>query len=461
MNRRDTAGEPTSSERLAKRVFTFSLALVVLAGVFVYGGVAERRDLPPVPQFRAAYRTLAAVGNNDVTNHPRRHHLQPTRGQGSGLTVNDLPEDDGALILMAGFFDDENQIRIVRRDGSVVRTWSLDLQEHFPDRRACDARSPLGVDTHGALATPQGDVLFNYEYCGTVKLDQCGQVLWSIARTTHHSVVPAEAGGYWVLGRNRWSVGEQPDWVPAVFEPEDGVLMEDTILRVSEDGEVVEEISIPEVMQEGGLEALLTASPNTYPFDAIDGIELVHANKVAELPSALADAYPLFDAGDLVISLRGRNLVLVIDPDDHRVKWHQTGPWLRQHDPHFGPDGKISIFNNNVYGPAYVDGRVDLTTPFTTNILHVDPATGETEVAYGEAPGQEMLSVIRGKHQLLDDGGMLITEFDAGRVLQVDAAGRTVWEYVNAFDDEFVGEITDALVYPSDYFDAEWGTCDT
>ena len=61
-----------------------------------------------------------------------------------------------------------------------------------------------------------------------------------------------------------------------------------------------------------------------------------------------------------------------------------------------------------------------------------------------------MLSVVRGEHELLDDGGMLITEFDGGRVLQVDADGRVVWEYVNAYDDEHVAEITNAaLVAPS------------
>lgn len=453
---------PRSFEKLPRRLFTASLTLVVLGGTFFYGVLAHRDDLPPIPQLRAAYETLKTIGDNDVTNHPRRHHLQPSRGQGKGVTVNKSP-DDGALVLMAGFFDEENQIRIIRRDGTSVRKWSLDYFEHFPDpeARACDLASPLRVDTHGAHATPRGEVIFNYEYCGTVKLDQCGRVVWSISRQTHHSLVPAEAGGYWLLGRNRWRASEQPGRFPPVFTPgRDQIMLEDTILRVSEEGEILDEISIPELMRENGLEALLTVNGSSWPSDTIEGGELVHANKVTELASEIAGSYPLFAAGDLAISLRGRNLIMVVDPVTWDVKWHQIGPWLRQHDPEFRPDGRISIFNNNVYGTAYVDEQTDLSTPYTTNIIAVDPVTRETEVQFGEAPGQGMLSVTRGQHELLEDHGMLITEFDAGRVLEVDADGGIVWEYVNHYNDDFVGEITDAFIYPDDYFQAGWHTCD-
>jgi len=69
------------------------------------------------------------------------------------------------------------------------------------------------------------------------------------------------------------------------------------------------------------------------------------------------------------------------------------------------------------------------------------------------------LSVIRGDHELLADGGMLITEFDAGRVFELDKSGTVVWEYVNHFDDQFVGEITNAARYDADYFSVDWNDC--
>jgi len=391
-----------------------------------------------------------------------RAHLQPARGQGSGVTVNERA-DDGARILMVGFFDDQNQARLVNRDGSVVAKWPLDFFEDFPEasKRACQIQGPLYVDIHGALLTEKGELVANYEYCGTVKLDHCGNLEWRLDEITHHSVTRASAGGYWVLAREEWPTAEHRDRFPP-FSSVTGTnkIQEDFILRVSEEGEVLERVSVPQLLYDSGLEALLTADGEEYTTSGAARSELVHTNKVAELPAAISDGYPMFAAGDLLLSLRAHNLVLVIDGVTRRVKWHQTGPWLRQHDPEFRPDGRISIFNNNVYKTAYNGSYTRPDAPRATNIMAVDPATGATEVIYGQRPGQEMLSVIRGQHELLEDGGMLVTEFDAGRVFQVDQAGNRVWEYVNAFDDEFVGEVTNAELYGADYFTVDWNDCE-
>lgn len=449
-------------EELPKRIFIGCLVLVSLVGAFLYGAFAYRNKLPPIPQLKVAYRTMTTVADNDLTSHPRRHHLQPSRGGGKGVTVRMTP-DDGALVFMAGFFDEENQIRLIRRDGTLVRKWSLDYFDHFPDpdTRVCDVVSPLRVDTHGAHVTPQGEVVFNYDYCGTVKLDQCGKLLWRIGKPTHHSLVPAEAGGYWLLGRDVWLASELPDRLPPFSTPaKEQLMQEDTVLLVSEEGDVLEEFSIPALMRGNGLEALLTANGANFDSDTIRRTELVHANKVAELPSKIAASYPLFAAGDLALSMRQLNLVIVLDPVNKKVKWHQTGPWIRQHDPEFRPDGRLSIFNNNVYRTAYPNEQINLNTPYTTNIIAIDPVSRETEVIFGERPGQEMLSAIRGQHELLEHGGLLITEFDAGRVLEVDADGRILWEYVNYYDDEFVGEIANSELLPADYFQVEWEACE-
>jgi hypothetical protein len=212
-------------------------------------------------------------------------------------------------------------------------------------------------------------------------------------------------------------------------------------------------------LYDSGLEALLTATGDDFTVEGSARGELVHTNKIAELPREISDKFPMFAAGDLMLSFRELNLVVVIDGTTKRVKWHQTGPWLRQHDPEFRPDGRISVFNNNVYKTEYQGSYTRKGAPRITNIMAMDPATRETEVIYGLRPGQEMLSVIRGQHELLDDGGMIITEFDAGRVFEVDASGKVQWEYVNYFDDKFVGELTNADRYDKDYFTVDWNDC--
>lgn len=446
-------------EELPKLVFKTSAFIAVVGGSFLYGVYAHNAYLPPVPQLHEGYRALQAILNPEAVVDPKFQHLQPTRNQGDGVVVNQAA-NDGALIGLAGFFDGENQIRLIERDGTVVRKWPLDYFEHFPQARACDVPTPLQVDTHGMHITPQGEVLFNYEYCGTVQLNQCGAVDWTIVENTHHSLTPAAAGGYWILGRDEWWSEEAPErFLPFTGGPPRWIF-DDTIMRVSTAGEVLEEYSAAAMMKENGLHALVSATGQI--FDRLERHrgELVHTNKLQELSADLADAYPLFEPGDLALSIRGLNLVLVFDPDSRVVKWHQTGPWLRQHDPEFRPDGRLSILNNNAFETSYVGRQTDLSTPFTTNIMAIDPVTRETEVVFGDAPGEEMLSVIRGQHEILDNNGILITEFDAGRVLEVNGDREIVWEYVNRYDDDFVGEVTNAALYPAGYFETDWGSCE-
>ena len=37
--------------------------------------------------------------------------------------------------------------------------------------------------------------------------------------------------------------------------------------------------------------------------------------------------------------------------------------------------------------------------------------------------------------------------------------GRILWEYVNFYNENFVGEITNAAVLPAEYFQVEWDKC--
>ena len=104
-------------------------------------------------------------------------------------------------------------------------------------------------------------------------------------------------------------------------------------------------------------------------------------------------------------------------------------------------------------------GRVPFTAPRVSNIIELDPATGEHSVVYGNRPEQELLSIIRGKLELTEQGGWLITEHEAGRAIEVDRNGRVIWEYINRYDDEDVAEITEARLYAADYFEVDDWSC--
>ena len=78
---------------------------------------------------------------------------------------------------------------------------------------------------------------------------------------------------------------------------------------------------------------------------------------------------------------------------------------------------------------------------------------------YGNAQGQKLLSVIKGKVDVTAGGGLLITEAQAGRVREVSASGALLWEYINRLDEDEVAELGEARVYAPDYFTVTDWSC--
>jgi hypothetical protein len=218
---------------------------------------------------------------------------------------------------------------------------------------------------------------------------------------------------------------------------------------VSDQGAVLEEVSISELFVDNGLLHLLVKGrgPVFRPG------EVVHLNDIEELPDSIAERFPLFEAGDLMLSFRDLQVVMIVDPRDWRVKWYQMGPWVRQHDPDFQPDGTITVFNNKD------DHPFDGTHLGGSEIVELNPSTGATRRLYGGRPEQDMHTGILGKHQVLPNGNILITQTQRGRLLEVTRSGEIVWELINRYDEETLAVMTEATRYPPSYFEVDDWTC--
>jgi hypothetical protein len=386
------------------------------------------------------------------------HFLQASRYWGEGVTVNDPSSDQSDLILLSGFFKDTNELRLIRRTGEVVARWPVQFYDVFTDvdyfPPGWEPATNWNIDLHGALALSDGSIVFNFEYGGLVKLDRCGGVVWTIRRQTHHTVERAEGGGFWVGGRRLVEGGTR-------YPPFETPFHEDTILRVSDDGRIMAELSAVKIFYDSGLDSILTATGTAFEKGMGWDQEIVHLNKIEELTSDIAADFPMFQAGDLAISILDNNLLMVVDENVTRVKWWKVGPWVRQHDPEFRKGGKIVVFNNNIHQTAFEGTllKASLSAPWVTNIMEIDPASGESQVIYGGRGGQELLSIVRGKVDVTPAGGLFITEAQGGRVRETDANGNLVWEYVNRFSPDEIAEIGEARVYPASYFSVTDWSC--
>ena len=408
-----------------------------------------------------AAEAVHAVWQQTVGTVPE-HFLQPARKPGAGVTVNTLP-DTGEMILLTGFFDDDPGLRLIRRDGTVVASWRAVFGELLPERvsKPGAPESDWNVDLHGARVEPDGAVAFNFEYQGTVKLDRCGKRLWHLEEHNHHTLSEASSGGYWIGGRRIENKPDDPAFHPMTNPMRaTGRIEDDEILRVSADGKVLARKSVFALMMENGLEPLLTANGATQRGDTLADNEILHLNKITELTPDLAPAFPEFREGDLALSIRDYNLVLVVDPANWKVRWHSVGPWLRQHAVRFTSDGRISVFNNNSYEfKLLADDKSDPGVPVESSVMAIEPRSGAHHVLFGDRPGESLNSVVRGFQQPLADGGILITETEGGRAFQIDKDRKVVWEYINRYDDTRVLEMTSAEVYPAAYFTVKDWSC--
>ncbi|MEM6825673.1 MAG: arylsulfotransferase family protein, partial [Pseudomonadota bacterium] len=340
----------------ARVIFYGVLAVLSLGLVFILGlhsGHTRNAAHGTVVEAAKTLRLVLDETRNWVLGGDPVHFLQPARHVGTGVTLNKTRDDK--LVLISGFFDGSTELRLIERDGTVLARWPVAYSDTLPlgDGRPSRPNTDWNVDIHGAVAMPDGSVVFNWEYNGTQRMSRCGDAMWVLDDFTHHSLERAEGGGFWIPGRR---VLPSPDgdatanpFPPFTGKPRWDVYYDDLILRVSDEGEVLEEVSVMQVLYDSGLAPVLTATGFSFwPTGGWD-TELVHLNKITELPADLAGAFPGFEMGDLLISLRQYNLIAVIDPKLWRVRWHQTGPWVRQHDPEFLPDGTIAVFDNGHY----------------------------------------------------------------------------------------------------------------
>ncbi len=147
---------------------------------------------------------------------------------------------------------------------------------------------------HGSYLFPDGDVLINIEYLGLVRLDACGEVVWKLPYRTHHSISRSEDGNFWVSGV-KWvnADSERAARFPGLQAP----FGEDTVIQGSPGGKILKEISVLEALFDSGNQYLL------WKYQSIKD-DITHINDVEVLRSDMADSFPAFAPGDLLISLK-------------------------------------------------------------------------------------------------------------------------------------------------------------
>jgi hypothetical protein len=213
--------------------------------------------------------------------------------------------------------------------------------------------------------------------------------------------------------------------------------VEPFVLEVSQDGTIKSEISVLELLMDNGLSGLLYMSA-TRPEDTQVTKDTLHLNDVEPFSSSLQSG--LFVPGDVMISLRNNQTVLVFNADTRKIKHAWVGAFVRQHDPDFLDGNTISVFDNNNNGAEGSSKH--------SQLLLLSAASNQRTVLYAGNDEAPFYTRIMGKHQWLPNGNVLISESMKGRAFEIDSQGRIVWEYINLVGDGYAGVMEEVQRLP-------------
>ena len=334
--------------------------------------------------------------------------------------------------------DEEIGAKIVDMQGNVVHSWAIDWFDIWPDATHVNdedlPKSRPGTHIHGAVVLNNGDLVFNFEHLGLVRMAKSGEVVWKLPYRTHHSIHLAEDGNLWVCGQiNHFEkVPRFPNYDPPFIEP--------TLLEVTPDGEIIREISVFDLLMDNGYWGLLCMSTLVNGSTNVAG-DTLHLNDVEPFPPSMWEGF--FKHGDVLVSLRNINTIFVFELETGKIKYISTGKFVRQHDPDFVDGNTISVFDNNNISSD--------DQKFYSRIVIVKFPQDTMEVYFQGSEEFPFFTEIMGKHQWLPNGNLLITESLQGRAFEIDKDKKLVWEYFNLIDTNEVALMEEVQRLPRDY----------
>ena len=412
-------------------------ALIVL----VIGALTAAYNVFPGKQIeQVAQRSVRAVNvlsrvpgfmNIDGTG-PRFQIHDPARVE-PGLTM--IARNDGAR---------NNLIEVVDLEGNLVHSWSVDLFEIWPEGGwdwvppNVVPKARPGASVHGLQVTPDGGIIFNFEYISTIRVDACSNIVWKRKNMGHHSVTRDTDEDYWIAGH--------------IFHRRQGDLAipnlrfpfgEDLLVEISPEGEVKRSFSVVDILYRNDLPGLIYMKTGHNTDTRVKG-DLTHINDVEVFPPHLEEG--IFRHGDIAVSIRNMNTVIVIDPQTLKIKHRATGMMLRQHDIDFVSGDSYLIFDNRNMRYDGVEGAS------RSRILEITASEdggvrGYREVYRGEGNGA-FFTTVMGAQQPLPGGNALAIVSREGRVLELTPEGDVVWEFRNAISDTKRALVTEAERLP-------------
>lgn len=410
-------------------------ALSPLLRMLSQGGVAAKSlFMLEVVEKRSAHEITAPFETGGALVHNRARVQE-------GLTL--MTYYDGAV--------EEYAAQLIDMDGKQLHQWRIPFATHPDLVVAKDVNIALSKRhkfIHGYHVDAEGNLLVVLEITSLLKLNKDSELLWKVDLPVHHSLDVAEDGTIWVLSR-RTQV-RATETRPYMLVPH----WEDQVIQLSQDGEVLQTFSVLDSIFNSDYQGILYTGTDPRK-SLVKHEDPLHTNDIDIFSEQEAEKFDGVNAGDIMLSFRTVNTVVILDRESKLIKWSITGPFLKQHDPDIDDEGNLYVYDNRT-GIDQLDHAHYQFEPQRfgyTRILKIDPVTRNIETAFEGSKEQPFFSSIQGRVQVLENNNLLIVEPEGGRVFEVDAESKLiVWEYRNVLRPGWVGRVSDADRYPRNMF---------
>ena len=296
-----------TSPSLSKVWFVVSIALLT----FLYGTAVGKWEWFPHSFLNQAMDQARVLQGQVMERDSTDGIIMYDRVYGRvGTRVLEPEKMKPGLVLVSSQWEDDDgwdsELRIIDRKGKVLHRWEIDREKVFQGGIS-QRRQPTETSVHGSHLSENGDVFVNLSYVGMIKINSCGDVVWELGEGNHHGMTQADDGSFWtpaVSDNRRTSTPAYPNGFPGLDEP----IWMDQLLHISENGDVIDRINLLDVLKKNGLaDHIVKGSKYNYK-------DPLHINDVNYLSKSISNEYPLFGEGDMLLSLRNPNLLLVLEP---------------------------------------------------------------------------------------------------------------------------------------------------
>ena len=254
-----------------------------------------------------------------------------------------------------------------------------------------------------------------------IKVDRSAHVEWKSKEVVHHSI--EYCNGYiWACGHDTL-MGEN--------------ILDDCILKFSLDGKLLFKRSISQIaLSNPALGLSNTVGSNGASSDPY------HLNDVQPVKTNSKKGY--WKKGDVFLSLRHKNMIMLYRPENDSILWFRTHPWDAQHDVNVVDDSTISVFNNDYHFYDHLPKAEHSNCVF----YHFDGDSTSTpfEDLYEE---YEALSSTQGRAKYLKDKDIFYTEVTdrSYYLLQDTESGEVFKFYLPYFMDGYAAHLSWFKVY--------------